>query len=203
MIGLLRGILAEKSVPGVLLDVQGVGYEVEVPTSTFYVLPETGEEVVLYTHLIVREDAQLLYGFASQSERILFRSLIKVNGVGAKLAVGILSGISAEDFIRCVEYEDTARLVSLPGIGKKTAERLIIEMRDRLPQMAANGGANGVASSTATLGSPVNAVGDAVSALVALGYSHAEAGRLVKGVDHVSLASDEIIRQALQAAGSR
>ena len=132
MIGRLRGVLAEKQPPLLLLDIQGVGYEVSAPMSTFYQLPAAGETVTLLTHLVVREDAHLLFGFATENERAMFRSLIKVNGVGAKLALTLLSGISASDFARCIRDNDTATLVRLPGVGKKTAERLVVEMRDRL-----------------------------------------------------------------------
>ena len=132
MIGRLRGILAEKKPPYLLLDVNGVGYELEAPMGTIFQLPEVGAEVTLHTHLAVRDDAHLLFAFATEAERTLFRTLIKVNGVGAKLALTILSGISADDFARCVQESDTASLVRLPGVGKKTAERLVVEMRDRL-----------------------------------------------------------------------
>ena len=200
MIGRLRGILLHKQPPHLLLEVQGVGYEVEAPMSTFYELPAPGVEVTLYTHLIVREDAQVLCGFARETERALFRSLIRVNGVGAKLALAILSGISADGFVRCVQMQDTATLTRLPGIGKKTAERLIIEMRDRLADFGTGlpGGAGEVrAAGMAPAASPVE---DAVSALVALGYKPPEASRLVRGIDCAELGSEEIIRRALQAA---
>ena len=198
MIGRLRGTLLHKQPPHLLLDVQGVGYEVEVPMSTFYELPAEGGEVTLFTHLLVREDAHLLCGFATAAERALFRSLIKVSGVGAKLALAILSGISADGFARCVQSQDTATLTRLPGIGKKTAERLIIEMRDRLEGFT--GLAAGAAGSAAARLVADNPVEDAVSALVALGYKPPEAARLVRAVDCVDLPSEEIIRRALQAA---
>ncbi len=198
MIGRLRGILLEKTPPFLLLEVQGVGYEVEAPMSTFYQLPAQGEEVMLYTHLIVREDAQLLCGFASESERRLFRSLIRVNGVGAKLALAILSGMSADEFAAAVQDEDTARLTRLPGVGKKTAERLIVEMRDRLADWQA-------APAAASAGEPVPAaagdpVKEALTALVALGYRPAEASRMVEKVDSDGLGSEDIIREALKAS---
>lgn len=139
MIGRLTGQLAAKQPPMLLLDVNGVGYEIEAPMSTFYQLPSIGDQVTLQTHLVVREDVWLLCGFASESERRMFRDLIKVNGVGAKLALTILSGISAEDFAYCIHEGDTTTLVRLPGVGKKTAERLIIEMRDRLKAWSADG----------------------------------------------------------------
>lgn len=195
MIGRLRGTLAEKQPPKLLLDVAGVGYEVEAPMSTFYQLPEIGQELTLLTHMVVREDAQLLFGFASESERQLFRTLIKVNGVGAKLALTILSGIAADEFALAVQDGDAATLVRLPGIGKKTAERLIVEMRDRLsdwqPVATLQPGAESVIIRP-------NAVQDAVSALIALGYRPPEASRLVGQVDSDGLASEMIIKAALK-----
>ena len=193
MIGRLRGVLLEKRAPWLLLDVHGVGYELEAPMTTFYELPELGQQVELFTHLVVREDAQLLYGFARESERAVFRLLIRISGVGAKLALSILSGMSADELARCVQAGDTAPLVKLPGIGKKTAERLIVEMRDKLPGNA-GAGPRAVASSPA----PGDAVSDAVSALVALGYKPQEASRLVRAVDSVGLDSEAIIRAALK-----
>ncbi|MBI1424393.1 MAG: Holliday junction branch migration protein RuvA [Gammaproteobacteria bacterium] len=201
MIGRLTGILLEKQPPHLLVDVNGVGYEVEAPMSTFYQLPAVGERVTLHTHLIVREDAQLLCGFATPLERQLFRHLIKVNSVGAKLALTILSGISASEFARCVQQKDAASLTRLPGVGKKTAERLIIEMRDRLDDMpvellpqTAEAAAGNAPSNTAER--------DALSALVALGYKPQEASRLLQHVDTQGLESEAIIRLALKAAAS-
>jgi holliday junction DNA helicase RuvA len=199
MIGRLRGKLLNKHPPELLLDVMGVGYEVEAPMSTFYQLPEVGEEVVLHTHLVVREDAQLLYGFYSLAERRLFRSLIRINGVGPKLALTILSGINADEFSRAIFDNDVAALTRLPGVGKKTAERLVVELRDKLdagviPSMGAHSGA-GPASAEAS-----NPVSDAVSALIALGYKAPDASRMVRAVDAGGLAAEEIIRSALQAA---
>ncbi len=195
MIGRLRGTLAEKQPPHLMIDVGGVGYEVEAPMSTFYQLPETGQELTLLIHMVVREDAQLLFGFASESERQLFRTLIKVNGVGAKLALTILSGIAADEFARAVQDGDAATLVRLPGIGKKTAERLIVEMRDRLsdwqPVATLQPGSESVVAS-------LNAVQDAVSALIALGYKPQEASRLVGQVESENMASEMIIKAALK-----
>ncbi len=193
MIGRLRGVLLEKRAPWLLLDVHGVGYELEAPMTTFYELPELGQQVELFTHLVVREDAQLLYGFARESERAVFRLLIRISGVGAKLALSILSGMSADELARCVQAGDTAPLVKLPGIGKKTAERLIVEMRDKLPGSAGTG-------LCAAPGRPMpgDAVSDAVSALVALGYKPQEASRLVGAVDSAGLGSEEIVRAALK-----
>lgn len=195
MIGFLRGVLIAKKPPSLLLDVRGVGYEIDAPMSTFYGLPEVGAEVTLYTHLSIREDAHSLFGFISESDRALFRTLIKVNGVGAKLALAILSGLSAEEFHRCVEYQDTARLVRLPGVGKKTAERLIIELRDRLP------GIDRVTLPGAgTLSMPeASPVDDAQSALVSLGFKPQDAALLVKKIAAEGKTSEEIIRLALQS----
>lgn len=196
MIGFLRGVLVAKKPPSLLVDVRGVGYEVDAPMSTFYKLPELGEEVVLYTHLAIREDAHSLFGFVSEGERALFRALIKVNGVGAKLGLAILSGLSAEEFHRAVEFQDTARLVRLPGVGKKTAERLIIELRDRLPEL---GSAVPMSAGTrpALAASPLD---DAVAALIALGFNPREANALAGKVPAEGKRSEEIIRLALQAA---
>jgi Holliday junction DNA helicase RuvA len=196
MIGFLRGLVVAKKPPSLLLDVRGVGYEIDAPMSTFYKLPEIGEEVTLYTHLAIREDAHNLFGFASEAERALFRSLIRVSGVGAKLALAILSGLSAEEFHRCVEAQDAARLVRLPGVGKKTAERLIIELRDRLPELPTVHlpGAGTLPTPSA---SPAD---DAVSALIALGFKPQDANNLVRKVPVDGKSSEEIIRSALQSA---
>lgn len=199
MIGRLRGILLEKRPPQLLLEVGGVGYEVEAPMSTFYVLPDVGAEVTLHTHLVVREDSHTLFGFAEHSERRMFRSLIKVSGVGARMALTILSGISPAGFVACVQNQDSAALVKLPGVGKKTAERLIMEMRDRIGEWS-----NAAALSVRAPGPaapPPSPVEDAVSALIALGYKPPEASRMVGAVQGAAeLASDEIIRLALQGA---
>ncbi|HED17675.1 MAG TPA: Holliday junction branch migration protein RuvA [Gammaproteobacteria bacterium] len=197
MIGRLRGVLLLKQAPHLLLDVNGVGYEVDAPMSTFYSLPEQGSEITLQIHMVVREDSQTLYGFNSEAERSLFRSLIKVNGVGARLALTILSGISVDEFAACVEQHDSASLVRLPGIGKKTAERLIIEMRDRLKDLPAQG-ASTVASADGHGHDPVQ---DAVSALIALGYKPPEASRMVRSVPSADgKGSEDLIRLALQSA---
>lgn len=195
MIGRIRGRLVAKQPPYLVVDVQGLGYELEAPMSTFYRLPALGAEVVLHTHLLVREDAHLLFGFASEEERRLFRALIRVNGIGARLAVTILSGIEADEFALCIHGGDTARLTRLPGVGKKTAERLLVEMRDRL----ADWDFARPAAQTAPGGAREDAAADAVSALVALGYKPAEASRLVRGVDCAGLSSETIIREALKA----
>lgn len=199
MIGRLRGSLISKQAPVILLDVHGVGYEVEAPMSTFYKLPAIGEEVVLHTHLVVREDAQQLFGFATEDERSLFRSLIRINGVGARLALAILSGMGLDEFVHCVLDRDIAALTRLPGVGKKTAERLLVEMRDKVehwqPVSATAAGSPG--GTVIGLNNPVS---DAVNALVALGYKPHEASRMVRGIDATDLASDEIIRRALQGS---
>lgn len=198
MIGRLRGVIVEKRPPWLLLDVGGGGYELEAPMSTFYDLPATGESVTLYTHLAVKEDSHSLYGFASERERALFRSLIRVSGVGPRMALGILSGIRAEDFVRCIELQDSATLTRLPGIGKKTAERLLIEMRDRVndlhgvPAVRAKGAAPAVIAD--------DPQSEAISALVALGYKPAEATRLVQSVAAAATTTEQIIRLALQRA---
>jgi Holliday junction DNA helicase RuvA len=191
MIGFLRGKLLRKQPPHLLIDVQGVGYEVEAPMSTFYDLPEAGAEVTLFTHLTIREDAHVLFGFGSEAERRFFRSLIRVNGVGPKLALTILSGISVDGFIRCVQEDDTAALTRLPGIGKKTAERLVVEMRDRLDD---------VGGSSVTPGVAANPRDEALSALVSLGYKPQEAAQMLRAIKEDGLSSEELIRRALQGA---
>ncbi len=196
MIGFLRGKLMHKAPPQLLLDVNGVGYEIEAPMTTFYDLPALGQDVKLHTHLVVREDAHILFGFASETERLLFRTLIKVNGVGPKLALTILSGQSVADFYRCVEDNDVKGLVRLPGVGQKTAERLIIEMRGRLPELD---------SSTVSISSVSNPVQlanspkqEAVSALCALGYKPQDAAKMVQGIAVEGKSCEDIIRMALR-----
>ncbi|MDH3266180.1 MAG: Holliday junction branch migration protein RuvA [Gammaproteobacteria bacterium] len=195
MIGSLRGRLASKQAPQIIVDCQGVGYEVETPMSTFLDLPGIGEELFLHTHLLVREDAQILYGFSSLEEKKLFRMLLKISGVGAKMGLAILSTMSSTDFQRCVEYEDAATLVKIPGVGKKTAERLIIEMRDKIdrsPAVAGPGRVNVAASPKS----------EAVDALIALGYKASEVNKLIGSMDVADRSAEDIIRQALrQAAG--
>ena len=197
MIGSLRGRLLQKSPPMLMIDVQGVGYEVEAPMSTFYQLPEVGQEIHLYTHLVVRDDAHLLFGFASERERQLFRTLIKVNGVGPKLGLTILSGIEAEDFARCIREADAARLTRLPGVGKKTAERLIVEMRDRLKDLHIPETRTEIRKQPR---SSTDRVEDAISALIALGYKPQEASRHVHAVAADDMSSEDIIREALKAS---
>jgi Holliday junction DNA helicase RuvA len=199
MIGFLRGILVYKAAPFLVLDVQGVGYEVEAPMTTFYDLPPINQEIKLHTHLVVREDAHILFGFSAEAERSLFRTLIKVNGVGPKLALTILSGQSAEEFHRCIHDNDTQALVRLPGVGKKTAERLVIEMRDRLPNLG-----DSVITDAAILGSAARLVGnpkqEAVNALCSLGYKPLDASKMVQNISAEGKTCEDIIRQALQGA---
>jgi Holliday junction DNA helicase RuvA len=193
MIGRLRGVLVHKSPPELLLDVQGVGYEVEAPMSTFYDLGEPGSEVLLLTHLVVRDDAHVLYGFATEAERRLFRALIKISGVGAKMALAVLSGIGTDEFAQCVERGDTATLTRLPGVGKKTAERLIVEMRDRLESVVI-----GVSPGHAGAGAAHSPVEEAIQALTALGYRETDAARMVRAVSGDSSDTEALIRAALQ-----
>ncbi|HSG02773.1 MAG TPA: Holliday junction branch migration protein RuvA [Marinobacterium sp.] len=204
MIGRLIGELVEKTPPALMVDVSGVGYEVEASMNTFYKLPDVGTFVTLYTHFVVREDAQLLFGFADKQERSLFRQLIKVNGVGPKLALTILSGISAEEFVRCVHNEDTAALVRLPGVGKKTAERLIIEVKDKLAKLemptAVEFELGQIEVPGAKLSSADNRV-DAETALVALGYKPLQATKAIEqAADQLTVgaSTEELIRQALK-----
>ncbi len=195
MIGFLNGKLITKTPPLLVLDVQGIGYEIEAPMTTFYNLPAIGEQVKLHTHLVVREDAHILFGFSTETDRLLFRTLIKVNGVGPKLALTILSGLSAEDFHYCIAEDNVQALVRLPGIGKKTAERLIIEMRDRLPDLSSadSGQTNmGVTSSIAN-----NAKQEAISALISLGYKAQDANKMVQNIS-ADKSCEDIIRLALQ-----
>ncbi|HEY8037933.1 MAG TPA: Holliday junction branch migration protein RuvA [Methylobacter sp.] len=196
MIGFLRGKLVLKAPPLLMLDVSGVGYEVEAPMTTFYNLPAIGAEIILHTHLVVREDAHILFGFSTEADRSMFRTLIKVNGVGPKLALTILSGQSAEEFHRCIYNNDTQALVRLPGVGKKTAERLIIEMRDRLPDLG-----DSVGLSVASVGNaqPVsNPKQEAISALCSLGYKPLDASKMVQNISVEDKSCEDIIRLALQ-----
>jgi Holliday junction DNA helicase RuvA len=190
VISRLAGRLVEKAPPLVVVDVHGVGYELDVPMSTFYGLPATGQDVKLFTHLVVREDAHLLFGFATEAERQVFRTLLKITGVGTRIALALLSGLSVDELYATVSAQDTARLVRVPGIGKKTAERLLLELKDRLAVLP---------SATATLSGQTVAPGhDALNALVALGYSDREArAALAKLPDDLPL--QDTIRQALRA----
>jgi holliday junction DNA helicase RuvA len=194
MIGSLRGRLAHKQPPQIILECGGVGYEIETPMSTFLALPGIGSELFLYTHLVVREDAQTLFGFSTEEEKSLFRSLLKVSGVGAKMGLAILSGMSVTDFQRCVQYEDAAMLVKIPGVGKKTAERLIIEMRDRIDSTSAESGSD---KSRTTRSDPRN---EAFDALISLGYRTNEINRLLGRLDIAEKSAEDIIRLALRQA---
>jgi len=196
MIGSLRGRLSFKQAPQIVVECSGVGYEVETPMSTFLDLPELGSDLFLYAHLVVREDAQILYGFSTEDERLMFRTLLKVNRVGAKLALGILSAMTTNDFRRCVELEDTTSMSKIPGVGKKTAERLIIEMRDRIDIVAPGGGR------AAPLSVEASARNEAVDALVALGYKPKEVNNLIAKLDIEDKSAEDIIRLALRQAAS-
>jgi Holliday junction DNA helicase RuvA len=193
MIGSLRGRIVSKLPPQLTLEVAGVGYELEAPMSTYFHLPPVGAETHLLTHLVVREDAHILYGFGTEDERRLFRSLIRVSGVGPKIALALLSGISVADFYQCVHGQDISALTRVPGIGRKTAERLIVEMRDRLS-------APELASGVTPQGGSATPEAEAYDALVALGYRPAEATRLLKAAGPGTHSTEELIRRALQSA---
>ncbi|KPA88517.1 MULTISPECIES: Holliday junction branch migration protein RuvA [Pseudomonas] len=201
MIGRLRGTLAEKQPPHLILDVNGLGYEVEVPMTTLYRLPSVGETLTLHTHLVVREDAQLLYGFVGKRERDFFRELIRLNGVGPKLALALMSSLEVDELVRCVSAQDASALVKVPGVGKKTAERLLVELKDRfkawetvpsifalVPNQPDGAPAAPVASAET----------DAVSALISLGYKPQEASKAVSAIKEKGLSSEEMIRRALR-----
>jgi len=193
MIGRLQGTVIDKQAPDLLLDVQGVGYELLVSLSTFFAIPAVGESVTLHTHFVVREDAQQLYGFTERSERTLFRHLIKVNGVGPKMALGVLSGMSANEFAACVHNNDVDTLVRLPGVGKKTAERLVIEMRDRVGSIEAS------VSSTNVHAAQPDLTQEAESALIALGYKPQDAAKMISRVaGKETLGVEQLIRSALK-----
>ncbi len=195
MIGFLKGQLLQKRPPFLLLDVGGVGYELEAPMTTFYALPEENEPVALFVHLVVREDAQLLYGFSDQDQRELFRSLLKINGVGARVGLAILSTLSAAEFVSCIRLEDAATLTRVPGIGKKTAARMILDMRDRIDGLELASAFVDQSKSSVTAD---NAVQDAIGALIALGYKASEASRAVDSVKEQSELRDDLIRNSLQ-----
>ncbi|RLA47368.1 MAG: Holliday junction branch migration protein RuvA [Gammaproteobacteria bacterium] len=203
MIGRIRGVLVYKQPPDILVEVGGVGYEVQVPMTTLFQLPELGSEVSLVTHFVVREDAQLLYGFIDERDRSLFRQLIKISGVGPKLGLTILSGMDSSSFARCVQRDDISSLMALPGVGKKTAERLLVEMRDKLQDWLVQTDVTGQAGSGVTLAPITNIVADAEGALIALGYKPQEASRVVAAVNDDSVAgSEELIRRALKSMAS-
>ncbi len=194
MIGRIRGVLIEKQPPRVLVDCHGVGYEIDAPMSTIWALPELHQEVILHTQLVVREDAQNLYGFLTLAERALFQGLLKVSGIGARMALAVLSGMQVDEFVACVQRNDATRLTTLPGIGKKTAERLIVEMRDRVTDFSDVP----VAAGPARAPTPGDALADAMSGLIALGYKPQEASKLVHGLDTDGKSSEAIIREVLR-----
>ena len=205
MIGRLRGLLIEKQPPQIVIEVNGVGYEVQMPMSCFYELPNINQEAIIYTHFVVREDAQLLYGFNTVNERALFREVIKANGVGPKMGLGILSGMTASQFVACVEREDISTLIKLPGVGKKTAERLLVEMKDRL-----KGWGSGELFTPATDATPLdtpsvnseqNAQEEAISALLSLGYKPIQASKVVSQMAKPGMTSEQLIREALKSMG--
>jgi len=190
MIGFLRGTLITKRPPSLTLDVGGVGYELEAPMSTFYRLPDTGQSLSLVTHLVVREDAHILFGFFTEAERALFRGLLKVSNVGPRIALGVLSGMSVQGFYQCIRDKDLVSLTKIPGVGRKTAERLLLEMADRLPES--------LGSEAAALPARSQAEGEANGALLALGYKPGEVVRMLKDLDSTRLTTEEMIREALK-----
>ncbi|MHC8291046.1 MULTISPECIES: Holliday junction branch migration protein RuvA [unclassified Pseudomonas] len=201
MIGRLRGTLAEKQPPHLILDVNGLGYELEVPMTTLYRLPSVGEPLTLHTHLVVREDAQLLYGFFGKRERDFFRELIRLNGVGPKLALALMSSLEVDELVRCVQSQDTSALTKVPGVGKKTAERLLVELKDRfkawetVPAMFALVPNQPGGPDTAPVATAEN---DAVSALISLGYKPQEASKAISAIKEKGLSSEDMIRRALK-----
>jgi Holliday junction DNA helicase RuvA len=208
MIGRIQGVLIDKTPPDVLVDVNGVAYEIQLPMTSFYQLPNIGEVATIYTHFVVREDAQLLFGFSDTSERALFRELIKANGVGPKLACTILSGMSAQDFVQCVIHEDVTNLVKLPGVGKKTAERLVVELKDKLEKLSRSdaqfdAGAEGVVTANQiqrpTFKGDAHVKNEALSALLALGYKPVQAEKVIKQVYTDGMTSEQAIRESLKA----
>lgn len=200
MIGRLTGTLLEKQPPQILLDVNGVGYEVEAPMSTFYRLPALGEQTTLHTHLVVREDAQLLYAFADKRDRQLFRELIRLNGVGPKLALSLMSGLEVDELISAVQAQDANALTRVPGVGKKTAERLLVELKGKFTAWESIPG-TAAPLATGQVQSAASQTSDAVSALIALGYKPQEASRAVSAIKEEGLSSEELIRRALKGVG--
>jgi Holliday junction DNA helicase RuvA len=190
MIGMLRGTLVSKRPPWLTLDVGGVGYELEAPMSTFYRLPDAGRELMLVTHLVVREDAHALYGFFTEAERALFRNLIKISGVGPRIALGVLSGMTVEGFYQCIRDGNAASLVKIPGVGQKTADMLLLKMKDRLPES--------IEPERAAFPARTQAEGEASGALIALGYKPGEVLKMLKDLDGVKLSTEEMIREALR-----
>ncbi|MEM7195935.1 MAG: Holliday junction branch migration protein RuvA [Pseudomonadota bacterium] len=198
MIGQLRGKVVQKQPPSLVMDVEGVGYELEAPMGTFYELPDADSEVTLSVHMVVREDAQMLFGFIDQTSRDLFRTLLKINGVGPRVGLAILSTLSSSELIACVRIEDVSSLVRVPGIGKKTAERMIIELRDRLKDFDA-----GVDNTPAVTSGQDDPVQDAVGALMALGYRQPDALRAVKSIQDEGRSREDLIRLSLQILSKR
>lgn len=198
MIGRLRGTLAEKQPPHVIVDINGLGYELEVPMTTLYRLPSVGEPLTLHTHLVVREDAHLLYGFFEKRERELFRELIRLNGVGPKLALALMSGLEVDELVRCVQAQDTSVLVKIPGVGKKTAERLLVELKDRFKAWETVPGMSHLVVEPRGAAAVSSAENDAVSALISLGYKPQEASRAVSAIKEDGLSSEDMIRRALK-----
>ena len=203
MIGHLTGILMEKQPPEILLDVQGVGYELLLPMTSFYNLPEVGKQTSLFTHLVVREDAHLLFGFSQKTDRTLFRELIKTNGVGPKLALAILSAMSVDEFAYAIEREELSRLVKIPGIGKKMAERLLVELKGKFKEVKTHDffvQGDHLPSVNAETVATIEPSNEAVAALIALGYKPLDAEKMVKKVSKPELSSEQLIREALKAA---
>nr|WP_238935104.1 Holliday junction branch migration protein RuvA [Pseudomonas typographi] len=198
VIGRLRGTLAEKQPPHLIVDVNGLGYELEVPMTTLYRLPSVGQAVTLHTHLVVREDAQLLYGFFEKRERELFRELIRLNGVGPKLALALMSGFEADELVRVVQAQDAQALVKVPGVGKKTAERLLVELKDRFKAWQTSPAMFALMPYSTPQAPVASAEADAVSALISLGYKPQEASKAVSAIDAQGLSSEELIRHALK-----
>ncbi len=203
MIGHLTGRLVEKHPPEILLDVQGVGYELLLPMTSFYQLPDIGQQTALFTHLVVREDAHLLFGFSQKTDRTLFRELIKTNGVGPKLALAILSAMSVEEFAYAIEREELSKLVKIPGIGKKTSERLLVELKGKFKGIQQEDffiESQHLKQPEHVLNEQDIPASEAISALIALGYKAAEAEKLVKKISKPALSSEQLIREALKAA---
>ncbi|OOF62585.1 Holliday junction DNA helicase RuvA [Rodentibacter pneumotropicus] len=203
MIGRLTGILLEKQPPEILLDVQGVGYELLLPMTSFYDLPELGQKTTLFTHLVVREDAHLLFGFAQKTDRTLFRELIKTNGVGPKLALAILSAMSVEQFAYAIEREELSKLVKIPGVGKKTAERLLVELKGKFKGVKQSDffiESKHIPSESSAISYQESSEDEAIAALIALGYKPTDAEKMVKRVVKPELNSEQLIREALKAA---
>ena len=199
MIGRLSGVLIEKQAPDLLIDVNGVGYEVQAPLSSFLDIGPVGSKITLLTHFVVREDAQLLYGFSDKMQRTMFRTLIKVSGVGPKLALGILSSMDADTFARCIQNHEVAALTKLPGVGKKTAERLIVEMQDRLKEWRTQAPLWAAAEQTEVAGRN-HLLAEAEGALISLGYKPQEAAKMLSKMPADIVSSEEMIRRALKGA---